>query len=228
MPTHIPLTNTLWCGLLLNLTQQMAPTAERSQIIGVVQAIRSLKDGPSPGLAQREIAAVAAVLPHGREHAISQFDAFVECGWLIQVADEVYELAVPQDLYHRPERVVTPIRALTPRCALYRWFDRHGVLLYIGIAYNMKRRDADHAARSPWWTFAVRQSVEWLDDRPKAEVAERKAIGEEGPIFNRAHNRTAEAKQRLVDYLTAQKRTDLLGAAVLEIEEEQAAAAEAA
>lgn len=97
---------------------------------------------------------------------------------------------------------------------LYRWYDVDGVLLYVGITVDRERRERDHARGSMWSEFAVTSKVETLPSRVEAERAERSAVHNERPIFNRKHNDTPEARAALVDYLLAKGRKDLLAAAV--------------
>lgn len=90
---------------------------------------------------------------------------------------------------------------LNEETALYRWFDADGALLYVGISANLAVRTGAHAKRSPWARFASQSSVERFTTRGDALAAERAAIEVERPLFNRAHNDTAEARKRLTEYL---------------------------
>lgn len=74
------------------------------------------------------------------------------------------------------------------RTALYRLFGADNELLYVGITNNPERRLDHHRARKPWWREVTMRVVEWYDDRPAAERAERKAIQTEGPRYNIHHN----------------------------------------
>ncbi|MGW4075970.1 GntR family transcriptional regulator [Streptomyces asiaticus] len=77
------------------------------------------------------------------------------------------------------------------RTALYRLYDAKGVLLYVGIARDPKRRWKQHAVDSDWWPQVTSKTTAWFDRRESAEQAERVAIKAEGPLFNRAHVPTA-------------------------------------
>lgn len=101
-----------------------------------------------------------------------------------------------------------------PTTALYRWYDQAGRLLYVGITDDVATRQTRHAKRSSWAEFAVRSTVQRLSTRQVAERAEVEAIKTEQPLFNRQHNDTPEARQRLVGYLVEQNRLDLLTPAV--------------
>lgn len=69
-------------------------------------------------------------------------------------------------------------------CKLYRHFDASGRLLYVGVAFNVVARTAEHQ-RSAWFDLVVRIEVERHPDRESAVKAERTAIDTEGPIYNR-------------------------------------------
>ncbi|MBP5892819.1 GIY-YIG nuclease family protein [Streptomyces scabiei] len=76
------------------------------------------------------------------------------------------------------------------RTALYRCFDADEELLYVGISYDPTARWKQHQSNSPWWRDVAVRTVEWFDDRPAAEAAERKAIQTEGPRHNVVHRPT--------------------------------------
>lgn len=81
-----------------------------------------------------------------------------------------------------------PKHELTPNevspTALYRHFDADGVLLYVGITGNPKRRLYEHKCRSRWAEQIDRVTVKWMPDLATARDAERIAIAKEGPLFN--------------------------------------------
>lgn len=83
---------------------------------------------------------------------------------------------VPRDTDAPPERT-----------ALYRLFDADDELLYVGISKDPKARWEQHRDK-PWWRDVSMRVIEWYDDRPTAERAERKAIETEGPRYNIVHN----------------------------------------
>ena len=98
--------------------------------------------------------------------------------------------------------------------ALYRWFDAANLLLYVGISDNLSDRAGNHFKRSSWMDFTARSTVERFPSREKALEAETSAIKAEHPIFNERHNKTPEARRRLVEYLVEHDRLDLLAPAV--------------
>lgn len=93
---------------------------------------------------------------------------------------------------------------------LYRYFDMRDVLLYIGRTGDIGRRNGSHIARSKWMQFTARSSVDRHDSLTDLKAAEREAIEAERPIFNKLHNSTPEAMERLRAYLDAAGRLNLL------------------
>lgn len=74
------------------------------------------------------------------------------------------------------------------RTALYRLYDAHGRLLYIGITHELEQRWSTHASTKAWWSKVVRKTIEWHENRGLAEAAEKTAIREERPMHNRANS----------------------------------------
>lgn len=74
---------------------------------------------------------------------------------------------------------------LSGRTCLYRYFDEAGTLLYVGIAKDPEARKRGHRVMSEWFTCANRRDDIWFDTRELALAAERLAIKEERPLFNR-------------------------------------------
>ena len=70
------------------------------------------------------------------------------------------------------------------KTALYRHFDADGMLLYVGISKNPKRRMSEHSSRAAWFSQIAHVAVEWLDSRTAALLAERRAILSERPEHN--------------------------------------------
>ncbi|MER8003052.1 GIY-YIG nuclease family protein [Streptomyces sp. NPDC095613] len=74
------------------------------------------------------------------------------------------------------------------RTALYRFFDDAGSLLYVGITNDLHQRWEGHARDKFWWHLATRIEVIWHKTRDEAEQAERAAIRNETPVYNRTLN----------------------------------------
>lgn len=68
--------------------------------------------------------------------------------------------------------------------AHYRLYDAAGILLYTGVADNIKARFARHKLEKPWWPQVTRRTVTWYGSRTDALRAEDIAIKAEGPIHN--------------------------------------------
>jgi hypothetical protein len=68
--------------------------------------------------------------------------------------------------------------------SLYRMYDAHGSLLYVGITQRRMQRFHEHSASQPWWSQVARIDVEHHPDRASVEAAERHAIQTEDPHYN--------------------------------------------
>jgi predicted DNA-binding transcriptional regulator AlpA len=67
---------------------------------------------------------------------------------------------------------------------LYRHYDAHGKLLYVGISLNVMSRRLTHEATSPWFLEVVRIEIEHYPSRDEASRAEKSAIRRERPQHN--------------------------------------------
>lgn len=74
---------------------------------------------------------------------------------------------------------------------LYRFYDRAGQLLYIGITATPPKRFAKHQAEKEWWHAIVNVKLEHFPTRQEALDAERAAIVAERPLYNVQHNADA-------------------------------------
>tara|TARA_R110002012_G_scaffold2511_4_gene12161 strand:- start:4092 stop:4745 length:654 start_codon:yes stop_codon:yes gene_type:complete len=70
------------------------------------------------------------------------------------------------------------------RTTLYRSFDEHGALLYVGISHSAMHRLSQHKATSIWHNQCVHVELEHFDSRQEALEAEDNAIKTELPMFN--------------------------------------------
>jgi hypothetical protein len=94
------------------------------------------------------------------------------------------------------------------RCALYRHYDVYDTLLYIGISETPVDRTYNHARSSQWVHYADRAEAQWFGTRALAEDAERYAIQDELPVFNRQHA-VGDVDQRIADYLRGREVAEL-------------------
>lgn len=73
------------------------------------------------------------------------------------------------------------------KTALYRHFGENDVLLYVGISLSATTRLAQHSKNAPWYEDIKRITIEYLDTRELAIIAEKKAIIFERPLFNQEY-----------------------------------------
>lgn len=94
--------------------------------------------------------------------------------------------------------------------AVYRASDSDGLLLYVGFTADLRTRQWSHLRNSTWYEFAETLAVQWFSDSTTALAAERAAIRDETPLWNKQNNNTQAAQTRLVEYLIGKDRLDLL------------------
>lgn len=70
------------------------------------------------------------------------------------------------------------------RTALYRFYDAHENLLYVGISNDPWRRWREHVYEKSWYPQVKHQSVTWYDTEDQARATETRAIRRERPRFN--------------------------------------------
>lgn len=70
---------------------------------------------------------------------------------------------------------------------VYRYFDRRRRLLYVGITDAPLARIHAHGSRAEWWSLVATATFVHYATRAEAVEAERAAIRDELPIYNRAH-----------------------------------------
>lgn len=68
--------------------------------------------------------------------------------------------------------------------ALYRFYDSHESLLYIGVSNDPRRRWKQHANEKPWYPRVRHQALTWYESEYAARKAETAAIRAERPEFN--------------------------------------------
>lgn len=78
--------------------------------------------------------------------------------------------------------------------AVYRWYDEHGTLLYVGITSHLMRRTHDHAKEKPWWSSVARSEVEHYETREQALTREAELIRSLRPVHNVMLNRGNPAR----------------------------------
>lgn len=73
---------------------------------------------------------------------------------------------------------------MSEHTTLYRLFDQHGRLLYVGISGNPGRRFSQHAGDKHWWGDVADVKLVHYRTRAEAEDAELYAIRSEHPAYN--------------------------------------------
>lgn len=76
------------------------------------------------------------------------------------------------------------IGRLTMRTDLYRHFDEHGNLLYVGISVTAVVRFSQHRVSAQWYDAIRTMTIEKFNTREEAYKAEQLAIENEKPLFN--------------------------------------------
>ena len=78
---------------------------------------------------------------------------------------------------------------MTEKTAIYRHYDKDGVLLYVGLSLNPIKRLGQHRIHSLWFYSIARMEIEWAKTREAAAEKEYRAVRRERPLFNTVYNR---------------------------------------
>jgi len=108
---------------------------------------------------------------------------------------------------------MSPVTGEAPT-SLYRYFDRVGLLIYVGITKRGHQRNTEHNMRAEWWPYAARQEVEHLPTRTAALRREAELIRQFRPPFNKQHNDRSDTARS--DYLALSQFYDSSPRQVLE------------
>jgi hypothetical protein len=76
---------------------------------------------------------------------------------------------------------------LTPT-SVYRYYDEHRRLLYVGVTARGIKRGHEHSLTKEWWPLAVRSTVEHFRTRGAALAHECYLIKKHQPPYNVVHN----------------------------------------
>lgn len=71
---------------------------------------------------------------------------------------------------------------------LYRFYNRGGELLYVGVAENPFKRWQQHSKDKAWFGEVSRFETDWFPTRESVLAAERRAIKIESPKYNIIHS----------------------------------------
>lgn len=72
--------------------------------------------------------------------------------------------------------------------SLYRYYDQHGLLLYIGVTQRGVQRMNEHHVNSEWWPYIDHSEIVHFHNREYALQSERREIEKYLPFFNRQYN----------------------------------------
>lgn len=72
--------------------------------------------------------------------------------------------------------------------SVYRYYDKLGLLLYVGVTGRAGRRNREHSKRAPFWPYVARQEVDHFSTPEQALIHEAKLIRINKPPFNTIHN----------------------------------------
>lgn len=102
--------------------------------------------------------------------------------------------------------------------SLYRFYNKDGELLYVGITSFLPRRTREHAESKAWWREVSRVEVEHFETREQAQDAERAAVLREGPEYNIAIPPGAVTPEQEIYLLALRKESERLAALAAETE----------
>lgn len=72
--------------------------------------------------------------------------------------------------------------------SVYRYYDRAGMLIYVGITRQGMGRNRQHNQNAEWWQHVTSQEVEHYSTRAEAAAREKALIRRFRPPFNKQHN----------------------------------------
>lgn len=97
--------------------------------------------------------------------------------------------------------------------SLYKYYDRDGILIYVGITSRGMQRNSEHNTSKSWWQYVNHQTVEHHRTRASALHRESEIIRKFAPPFNKQQNPDFKAAQDA--YLIRQSLGGMDGAQVL-------------
>lgn len=95
--------------------------------------------------------------------------------------------------------------------SLYRHFDVHGNLLYVGISIDAIQRFSEHRREKRWSASIVSMTVEHFETREEAIKAETVAIKLEKPLYNIIHNSNYVHSRKKPATFKSEARAKLIG-----------------
>lgn len=129
----------------------------------------------------------------GCAHCGEPLPAFDDKKYCDKECRDSHNRIIRKDLAAGADRVPT---------SLYKYYDRDGVLLYVGITSRGSARNTEHNKSKSWWQFVERQDVEHHRSRASATQRETSLIRRFAPPFNKQQNPDYETAKSA--YLTRQ------------------------
>lgn len=95
-----------------------------------------------------------------------------------------YRVATMSKPEPKPRLVRQPKPGLIPDYTLYRLYDAHDRLLYVGVTRDLTERLRTHRERKQWWREVTSVSTVLFETWREVEDAEQVAIRTENPVHN--------------------------------------------
>lgn len=93
-----------------------------------------------------------------------------------------------------------PVLSKSTRASLptsvYKYYDKSGILIYVGITHGGILRNRQHNDSKAWWKYVAKQEVEHYPGRALAHKREVELIEKFRPPFNKQHNKDYTAINR--------------------------------
>lgn len=89
---------------------------------------------------------------------------------------------------------------------LYRWWREDGALLYVGKSVSLFARISAHRKSSPFFSSAATMTIERFPDERTLAEAEVRAICDEHPMYNVAHNTGGGVPRMLLPMPSAEQK----------------------
>lgn len=101
---------------------------------------------------------------------------------MLHIVEAATPLSIPIAKYFFPP--YTRRMEQTTSAGLYRFFDKDGTLLYVGLSFNVRVRIQQHHRTAPWFRSVATISIERFADAVTLRAAEKTAVATEAPKYN--------------------------------------------
>lgn len=92
--------------------------------------------------------------------------------------------------------------------SVYLYFDKDGVLIYVGITGRGMTRQREHERDKPWWNYTKTQQIEHYASRQEAALREAELILTHSPPFNTQGNSDCGARDVYLAYVAGHGTRD--------------------